>query len=101
MRVDMITTSKFLNETDKDESEQFFKLSKERSMRCHSKKLRYIRKDVKKYFYSKRKVDERNKLKYETVNADKIQKFKKFYDTRESLRYGAQQVKNSLPVLYK
>lgn len=51
--------------------------------------------------YAKRAMDERNKLNDEIVNVVSIQKFKKLYDSRKSLRDGAPFVYNFLHVQCK
>lgn len=75
---DMVTTSKFLNEINYVKREDFTEISRERSMSDHNKPLskEHVRKNVKKYFYSNRVVNDRNKLSDETVSADLLQKLK-------------------------
>lgn len=74
---DLITPLKFLNQLDEVDYEKLFERSNKRT-RDHSTKLskQLLRKDVKKYFYCIRVVDNWNKLYCETVNVDKIHQFK-------------------------
>lgn len=73
-RGDIVTSFKFLNETDSVESKELLEISKERARRCHRKKTGIKLHHVKKYFYSNTVVDEWNMLSDETVNVDNIRK---------------------------